>query len=90
MSTPPNISFAHDYDLSLHMLSADPEARNWTVIVHCEGGNPHTSAMEKFVPCSGCGRRDGEAAWIIEYYKAEKIEIQRPGCEPVFIKHPEK
>ena len=89
MSTPPDISFAHDYDLCLYMLSPDPEARNWTVIVRCGDGKTYRPAIGRFVPCAGCSEREGEAAWSIEYYQAEKIEILRPGCEPVYIEHPE-
>ncbi len=84
-----DVSFAHDYDSDLYMLSGDPNAKNWTVIVHCKDGKKYVSQFEKFVAYPGCATHEGEAAWLVEYFKPEKIEIQRPGLKTAIISHPD-
>lgn len=84
-----DVSFAHDYDSDLYMLSGDPDARKWTVIVHCKDGKKHASSIEKFTAYPGCATHEGEAAWPVDYFKPEKIEIQRPGLKTVILKHPD-
>lgn len=84
-----DVSFEHDYDSNLYMLSKDPDARNWTVIVHCRDGKKYASSIEKFVPYPGCATHENESAWYVEYFEPEKIEIQRAGLATVFLKHPD-
>ena len=84
-----DVLFAHDYDSDLYMLSGDPDAKNWQVIVHCKDGKKHVSSIEKFVAYPGCTTHEGEAAWLVEYFKPDKIEIQRPGHKTMTIKHPD-
>jgi len=84
-----DISFDYDYDSDLYMLSNDPEVENWKVIVHCRDGEKYVPSIEKFFAYPGCATHEGEAAWLIEYYKPVKIEIQRPGLETEIIKHPD-
>jgi hypothetical protein len=85
-----DVSFAHDYDSDLYMLSKDRDAKTWKVIVHCEDGKQHVSSIEKFFAYPGCETHEGEAAWCVDYFDPLKIEIQRPGLKPVIIKHPDK
>ncbi len=85
-----DVSFEHDYDSDLYMLSKDPDARNWEVLVHCKDGEIHVSSIGKFVAYPGCATHEGEAAWLVEYFNPEKIEIQRPGLETVNIRHPDR
>ena len=90
MTTGLDVIFAHDYDSDLYMLSKEPGAMNWTVTVHCKNGKKHLSSVEKFVAYPGCAAHKGEAAWLIEYFEPEKIEIQRPGQKTVSIRHPDR
>ena len=83
-----DVSFDYDYDSDLYMLSKDPDAENWKVIVHCRDGQKHILSLEKFCAYPGCATREGEAAWSIDYFKSEKIEIQRSGLGAVFVRHP--
>lgn len=85
-----NVSFAHDYDSDLYMLSKDPEAKNWKVIVHCKEGKQYAPPMEKFTAYPGCDTHEGEAAWLVDYYKPETIEVRRPGKKAVIVKHPDR
>lgn len=85
-----DVSFHHDYDSDLYMLSKDPDAKNWKVIVHCKDGKQYVPTVGTFTPYPGCETHEGEAAWLVDYYKPEIIEIQRPGLEIVTIKHPDK
>jgi hypothetical protein len=85
-----DVSFEHDYDSNLYMLSKDPDANNWTVIVHCKDGRKNVSSIEKFVPYPGCAIHENESAWYVEYFGPEKIEIQRSGRDSVYIKHPDR
>ena len=84
-----DVSFAHDYDSDLYMLSKDPEAENWTVSVHSRDGAEHPSRLEKFVAYPGCDTHEGKAAWLVEYFEPEKIEIRRPGLRAVMVRHPD-
>ena len=85
-----DVSFAYDYDCDLHMLSKDPDAKSWKVIVHCKDGEKHVALPCKFLPYPGCVTHEGEVAWLVEYFfHAEKIEIQRPGLENVIVRHPD-
>ena len=84
-----DVTFAHDYDSSLYMLSNDPGAKNWKVIVHCKDGQKHVPSIERFVAYPGCDTHEGKTAWLIEYYEPEKIEIRRPSRTNVVIKHPD-
>ncbi|MCP4425391.1 MAG: hypothetical protein GY803_12925 [Chloroflexi bacterium] len=84
-----DVSFHYDYDSDLYMLSKDPRAKNWTVIVHCKDGRSHTPALVKFTPYPGCETHEGEAAWLVDYYGAEKVEIKRPLRKSVFATHPD-
>lgn len=86
---PIDISFKHDYDSNLYMLSKDPDAKNWTVIVHCRDGKKYVSSIEKFVAYPGCKTHEGEYAWYVDYFKPEKIEIRRTGLETVIVRHPD-
>ncbi len=89
MKRPIDVSFEHDYDSNLYMLSKDPDARNWKVIVHCRDGQKYVPSIEKFVAYPGCATHEGEAAWLVEYFNPEKIEIQRPSLETVIVRHPD-
>ena len=89
MKRPIDVSFEHDYDSDLYMLSKDPDAMNWKVLVHCKDGKMYVSSIEKFVAYPGCSTHEGEAAWLVEYFNPEKIEIQRLGLETVSIRHPD-
>ena len=84
-----DVTFAHDYDSNLHMLSNNCDAKNWKVIVHCKDGQKHVPLIEKFIAYPGCATHEGKTAWLIEYFKPEKIEILRPSREAVVIKHPD-
>ena len=84
-----DVSFDYDYDSNLYMLTKDPDAENWKVIVHCRDGKKHVPSIEKFFAYPGCATHEGEAAWLIEYYKPEKIEIQLPSLKTEIIKHPD-
>ena len=84
------VSFQHDYDSDLYMLSKDPDAKNWKVIIHCRKGQQHDSTMVKFFAYPGCATHEGEAAWLIDYFNPLKIEIQRPGLGTVTIRHPDR
>ena len=83
------ISFDYDYDSNLYMLSKAPGAKNWTVIVHCQDGRSHIPSLRKFTPYPGCETHEGEPAWFVDYFRAEKVEIQRPGLKSVFVSHPD-
>ncbi|MBU1564716.1 MAG: hypothetical protein KJ630_03695 [Proteobacteria bacterium] len=83
-----DVAFEHDYDSNLFMLSKDPSAKNWKVIVHCRDGQKYVRSIEKFFAYPGCATHDGEAAWLVECFNPEKVEIQRPGLEAVIIRHP--
>ena len=83
-----NVSFEHDYDSTLYMLSRDPDAKNWKVIVHCKSGKKHVSSIEKFVPYPGCATHEGDVAWLVEYFNPEKIEIQMSDMKIVTIRYP--
>lgn len=84
------VSFEHDYDSNLYMISKNPEAHDWEVIVHCRDGRKHVSPVEKFTAYPGCAEHLGEAAWYMEYFQPDKIEIRRPGKKGAFIKHPDR
>ena len=85
-----DVSFEYNYDCDLHMLSKDPGAKSWKVIVHCKDGEKHVELPCKFLPYPGCSINEGEVAWPIDYFgHAEKIKIQRPGLEDVIIRHPD-
>lgn len=84
-----DISFDYDFDSSLYMLSKDPDAASWKVIVHCKGGEKHFPQIEKFFPYPGCENHEGEAAWLVDYFKPEKIEIQRPKLKAVIFRYPD-
>ncbi len=86
---PIDVSFDYDYDSDLYMFSKDPDAKNWKVIVHCNNGQKKVPSIEKFVPYPGCKTHEGEAAWLVEYFNSDKIEIQRPSMKTVTIKHPD-
>lgn len=86
----PAYSFAHDFDSDLYLLSKDPGAKSWKVIVHGKDGRKHSRSLEKFSPYPGCATHDGEAAWLVECFQPEKIEIQVPGQQAIFIKHPDR
>ncbi len=83
------ISFDYDFDSDLYILSKDPDAKSWTVIVHCGDGKSHMPPLEKFVPYPGTEVHEGEAAWLVDYFRAEKVEIQRPGQKSEFVSHPD-
>ncbi len=84
-----NVSFEHDYDSDLYMFSKDPKAKNWNVTVHCKDGKKYVPSISKFYAYPGCKTHEGEASWMVDYYKAEKIEIERPGKKTVILKHPD-
>ena len=84
-----DVSFDYDYDSDLYMLSKGLKAKNWMVIVHCKDGRSHTPSLEKFTPYPGCDPHEGAAAWLVDYYGAEKVEIKRPFRKPVFVTHPD-
>ena len=84
-----NVSFEYDYDSNLYMLSKESGAENWTVIVHCGDGTKHLPKIEKFVAYPGCKTHEGEPAWLVDYFKPKKIEIQRPGLSGVMVRHPD-
>ncbi len=84
------ISFAYDYDSDHYLISKAKDARSWQVIVHCKDAEQHTTKAGLFTPYPGCDTHEGATAWYIDYYGAEKIEIQREGHKPVFINHPDK
>ncbi len=89
MWSKPKVSFAHDYDSDLYMLSNATGAHDWTVIVHYDDGKTRTPRVEKFVPYPGTHAHDGEAAWMVECFRPKTIEIQRDGEKSVTIKHPD-
>ncbi len=89
MKHPMGISFEHDYDANLYMLSKRPDAKNWRVIVHCRDGQKHVPSIEKFTAYPGSATHEGEAAWLVEYFNPEKIEIQRPRRKTVIVRHPD-
>lgn len=80
--------FDYDFDSNLYMLSKDPEAKNWKVIVHGKDGKKYVPSIEKFFAYPECPPHEGEAAWLVEYYSPTRIEIQQPGLETVSFKHP--
>ena len=82
------VTFDYDFDSSLYMLTKDPDARNWTVVVHCKNGDSHVTSPDKFSEYPGCETHESKIAWYVDYYEAEKVEIQRSGEHPVFIRHP--
>ncbi len=90
MKRPIDISFEHDYDSNLYMLSKDLDAKNWKVIVHCRDGQKYDPSIEKFIAYPGCATHEGEIAWLVEYFNPEKIEIQRPSLETVIVRHPDE
>ena len=85
-----DVSFDYDYDSNLYMLSKDHNAKYWKVIVHCGNGQKHLPSLEKFVAYPGCAPHEGEVAWLVDYFKPEKIEIQRPGLRTVIVRHPDQ
>ncbi len=89
MKYPIDVSFEHDYDSNLYMLSKDSGARNWKVVVHCRDGQKYFPSIEKFVAYPGCATHEDEAAWLVEYFNPEKIEIQRLTLKTVSIRHPD-
>jgi hypothetical protein len=90
MRRPRNLTFEHDFDSNLYMISADPGARSWKVLVWCKGGRWHVPELEQFVPYPGCAAHEGEAAWNIEFFQPERIEIQMPGMAAVSFEHPDR
>lgn len=89
MTNPINILFRHDYDSDLYMLSKDFDAKDWKVIIHCIDGEKHIVQPDEFLPYPGTTEVRGEISWCIERFGAQKIEIQRPGLEPLIIAHPD-
>ena len=89
MKHPIEISFEHDSDSNLYLLSADPGANQWEVIVHCRDGKTHQPKIEKFYAYPGRARHEGEAAWLVDYLRPEKIEVRRPGHGTVMLRHPD-
>ena len=89
MTMPINILFRHDYDTVLFMLAKEPGAKDWKVFIHCKDGKKHILKPEKFLPYPGTTEFGNAISWCIERFGAEKIEIQRPGLEPLIIAHPE-
>jgi hypothetical protein len=85
-----DVSFQHDYDSSLYMISRDPDAKNWTVMVHCQDGKIHTPAIERFIAYPGCETHEGATAWPVEYFRPKTIEIRRPDQKTVTIPHPDR
>lgn len=83
------VSFSYDYDSDLHMLCKEPEAREWKVLVHCANGEKHSPSIETFTPYPGCDPHEGAVAWLVDYFRPETIEIQRPGKKAATIKHPD-
>jgi hypothetical protein len=90
MKYPLSIYFEYDYDSNLYMLSKDADAGLWKVIVHCGDGKKYFPSIDKFVAYPGCAAHKSEAAWFVEYYKPEIIEIQRFDEKPLIVKHPDK
>lgn len=85
----PDIQFDYDFDSNLYMLSKDPDAINWEVTLYLGDNRKERLFPKKFSPYPGCEEHQGEAAWLVEGYRPKKIEILRPGMEPVFIEHPD-
>lgn len=82
------VIFQHDFDSDLYMLTKEPSAANWQVIVHCSDGRKHTPAIENFSAYPGCETHENKVAWPVDYFLAEKIEIRRPGRKTVILRHP--
>lgn len=83
-----NISFEHDNDSNLYMISSDPDGNSWKVIVHCRDGRKYSPSVEKFFAYPGCKTHEGSATWMVDYFSPEKIEIQLPNNMKVIIEHP--
>ena len=83
-----DVTFDYDFDSDLYMVAGDPDAGNWTVIVHCKNGKTHITSPEHFAEYPGCETHEGEIAWYVDHFGAEKVEVQRSGQESVFVRHP--
>ncbi len=90
MSFKIDVSFTYDYDSDHYLITKVKDAQSWSVIVHCKDGVKHTARVGKFCAYPGCDTHEDATAWCIEYFKAEKIEIQREGHKSIFINHPDK
>lgn len=84
-----NIEFAHDSDSDLYMISSESNADQWRVTVYCGNGKEYNPMITKFTAYPGCETHEGKAAWLVDYYKPEKIEIKLPSSEIVIIRHPD-
>ena len=84
-----DITFAHDYDSDLYMLSNAPDSKAWNVTIHCHDGEKKEPPRETFTPYPGCEEHRGETAWCVDYYNSEKIEIKVSEKETVIIEHPD-
>jgi hypothetical protein len=84
-----DISFDYDFDSNLYLLARNPEADTWTIIVDCEGGARYQPQIETFSAYPGCATHEGETAWLVDYFKAEKVHINRPGQETEVVLHPD-
>ncbi len=83
-----DVSFDYDFDSDLYMFSKAPDAKNWKVIVHVKNGDKKVPSIAKYSAYPGSPTHEGETAWSVDYFNAEKIEIQRANLESVFVRHP--
>lgn len=89
MIRPLDVTFDYDFDSNLYMFSKASDAKNWKVTLHCLNNKKTVALMDKFSAYPGCNEHSGETSWMIEGYRPEKIEIKRPGQQPVLIEHPD-